>query len=130
MSLNTDWTRVGGTERWGTNKKWDDCTPAEQREWTKAQYFGFLLMGIDMGGVTEENLLEVQVRAKIFQSSVGGVIGFDGEDYHYTNADIASYVGYSTNISIKTRAQWLKRLALIVEQDIKRVTRFSAEAVA
>ena len=130
MALNTDWTRVGGTERWGTDKKWDECTPAEQREWTKAQYFGFLLMGIDMGGVTEANLLEVQTRAHIFQKSVGGVIGFDGEDYHYTNTDIASYVGYCTNVGNKTRAQWLKRLALIVEQDIKRVTRFSAEAVA
>jgi hypothetical protein len=130
MALNTDWTRVGGTERWGTNKKWDDCTPAEQREWTKAQYFGFLLMGLDMAGVTEDNLLEVQTRAHIFQKSVGAVINLEGKEYHYTNEDIASYIGYSTNVGISTRAQWLKRLALIVEQDVKHATRFSAEAVA
>jgi hypothetical protein len=127
MALHTDWTRVGGTERWGTNKKWDECTRAEQREWHKAEYFGFLLMGIDMGEVSEANLLEVQTRAHIFQKSVGGVIGFEGEDYHYTNADIASYIGYSTNVGTKTRAQWLKRLALIVEQDIKTINRISAE---
>lgn len=127
MALHTDWTRVGGTERWGTNKKWDECTPAEQREWHKAEYFGFLLWGVDMGGVTEDNLLEVQTRAHIFQKSVGGVVGFDDADYHYTNEDIASYIGYSTNVGNKTRAQWLKRLALIVEQDVKRSTRISAE---
>jgi len=121
MSLDFNYQDVANPARWGDTKDSTELTTDEKWERDKVQYFCYLLMSIDMGTVTEANLLEVQVRAHLFQTSVGGVISFStGDNYIYSSSEIKSYIGYSTNVSTKTRAQWLKRLGMLVEERLGR----------
>jgi hypothetical protein len=74
----------------------------------------WLLMATGIGRVTEANYIEVFNRINIYERVNGALLSSVNEDdelvkHFYTLGDIRDRIGYSTNVSTETSAQWLKR---------------------
>ena len=92
-------------------------------------------MGIDMGEITQKNYVEFATRLLMWQGVMGPMLQepVEGESGEVTWAnrvvgidDVRRHIGLSTNVSTKTRTQFMKRM----ERDMKDKEERHLEAVA
>ena len=104
MSLDWNATKVANL---------DELNSTEEGR-SKTVNLCWLLMATGIGSVTEANYIEVFTRINIYERVSGALLSSvnDADElvkHPYTLADIRDRIGYRTNVSNETSAQWLKR---------------------
>ena len=100
MPLTWDCTNV---------RDWVDLT-TDDAVWLRTAYLAYELMRCGISTITEKNVYEVWVRVDIMQRLDGAILGNADGDVPYTFEDIERHVGYTTNVTNETQAQWLKKV--------------------
>jgi hypothetical protein len=102
MSLDWNCEKVTG---WETLR-------ADETENARLAYFCWELMRVGIGSVTKENVQQVWKRIDVAQKLDGALLqGWENGEiayFPYTEADVEKYVGYSTNVTTVTNAEWAK----------------------
>ena len=104
MSLDWNATKVANL---------DELNSTEEGK-AKTVNLCWLLMATGVGSVTEANYIEVYTRINIYERVSGALLSSvnDADElikHPYTLEDIRDRIGYRTNVSNETSAQWLKR---------------------
>lgn len=118
MSLNFDLTAV--KQRLGD--RWDEITTSpdtlgapegEQRWHAVTDFLICTSMAVDLGEISEKNVDEWCFRLGLLRLTTAG--DFKGDvrgglgDFKLNRNDIVNHVGMRTNVTTKTRANWLAR---------------------
>ena len=90
---------------------------------TNALIWGAMLL--DLGSITEKNVDEWEWRIQFCKEI--GENWMDPSDYYVDRAAIVDHVGLRTNVSTKTRSQWVRRMCKKFERRADEATRRDAE---
>lgn len=110
MSLNFNFSRCENSDELQTNP-FDSETI---HPITEAMIWN--MMAIDMAEITEKNVDEVWFRtAMLSLTRDKSAVSYNDPDagfvkVHFTRDDIVRHIGLSTNVSTKSRKQWLDRM--------------------
>lgn len=109
---------------WDISKCHDHESLQSDDEWYLTEAVIWMTMVVDLGRITVTNAVEFATRVRIYERQFGPSVRKRDESgvmqpYEITLADIERRVGLSTNVTDKTRPQWLKRFATLVEGDVK-----------
>lgn len=66
------------------------------------------MMAIQLGKITKDNLDEVYFRTRILQLITGAEFHWNDKDVYLTKEDFELHIGLRTNVSDKSREQFLK----------------------
>jgi hypothetical protein len=115
MSLNFNLEDVKkrlGDERWEEVTTHPEDLGKEKKRWHPVtDTLIWKTMSIDLGEITEANLDEWWFRVRLLQLLDGGPELHGGiGSFYLTRQDIDDHIGLSTNVSDKSRAEWLKRV--------------------
>ena len=114
MALHWDATDVKGWDSFDETEK-DNCAN-----------FAWVLMAIDMGKVTEDNVAEVWSRMNLLEG-LGLINGPDKNGY--TRKHVVSYIGFYTNVTTMTLHTWLtKKVKRYMTQRIERQQKLIVKA--
>ena len=115
MSLNFDLSEVKARlgDRWEEVTTHPDDIGKKEQQWhpvTNALIWK--TMAVDLGEITEENIDEWVWRVQFLQALDGAEFG-DGEsgEAFIVRKDLEDHIGLSTNVSNRTRQQFLSKLA-------------------
>lgn len=86
---------------------WEELNTDANYPMTERIYFVTLVT--DLGEITESNYGEFYARTKVYGLITG--------DYSITLEDVKRRIGLTTNVSNRTTAQFLKRMAQLGQQD-------------
>lgn len=110
MSLDFD---LGGVKDWDTPKfthPADREKPREQQRWHPVtDALVWKMMAIDMGTITAKNVDEVWFRVRLLQLLDGADLKSQTRDIFISRQDLVDHIGLSTNVSTKSRTEWLRR---------------------
>lgn len=86
----------------------------EGREWQETESLIFLTIAVGLNEITEKNRVEWIVRLRLMAGRIGGK-----DHATLLEAAASKRIGLRTNATRMTRAQFLKRLADVTEQDVR-----------
>lgn len=97
-------------------KDWETVTRTEDGTMNPVTHALIMsTMGVGMGSITEANADEFAWRLDLYQHWFGALL-VDVEDGEFTAhvvspAEVRQHIGLHTNVSLETRARWLKRMS-------------------
>lgn len=111
MSLDFSYAKIKNQEIVTTHPE-DLDKPSGQRYHPVFNQIVWSMLVIGVSKITEDNLKMVQDRFAQYQKALGPLLDMNGSSkgVYITDADIAMYVGLSTNVTQKTDKQWLESL--------------------
>ena len=102
MSLNFDLRKIPESVRT------DPRDPTKMNPVTEAIIWSSL--SIDMGSITEKNIDEWMIRLALSDKLFGTMLHKNREPRPITREEIAAHVGLTTNVSTRTRSNFVKRV--------------------
>ena len=106
MSINWDVKDIENYKEVTTH-----VTDDGKEEWHPVtQTLVWLSLAIDMGVITKENCMEFYTRCDIYESTMGAMGSNEDGDIKISYDEVKSHIGLRTNVSGKTKAQFLKKL--------------------
>lgn len=133
MSLNFDLSAV--KQRLGD--RWDEITTSpdtlgapegEQRWHAVTDFLIWASLEVDLGDVTEKNVDEWCFRLGLLRlttENFEGDVRRDIGDFKLNRNDIVNHIGMRTNVTTKTRANWLARIFKTGSFDEKNVLKIT-----
>jgi hypothetical protein len=123
MSLNWDLTKCPAWK--ATGKKSEEGKPLHAMHlpdgteipWGITNALIWATMGIGLGWDIGKKLDEFVFRIEAYQRVFGALCHKDGEDLWVTPAQVRAHAGMSTNVSTKTRRQFLFDMTKVIERD-------------
>ena len=90
-------------------RDWEELA-TDDAVWIRTAYLCHELMRCGISSITQKNFHEVWVRVDIMQRLDGTILQNEYGDIPYTFEDIERHIGYTTNATNETQAQWLKKV--------------------
>ncbi len=110
MSLNYDFSKVKNKDRVCLiDATDDDGSPCKNlHHATKALIW--ITMGIGIGKITEQNWKQFYVRCRIYEKIHGSFRSNKEGPVFFTEDEVRSHIGLSTNVCEQTISKWSKRM--------------------
>lgn len=115
MALNFDVSKIKDYQRVTTD-------PANKSKWHPVtDALIWKTMSVDLGSITEKNIDEWEYRLKVLRLMDGPEFEHHGKKVCLTREDLEMHIGLVTNVTTKSRKQWLARI--VDERSIDRALR-------
>jgi hypothetical protein len=111
MSLNWDARNVTKEGRAALEKR-----HGEKLAGQIVAYFCWVLMSVDIGEVTDKNVDEILFRDRVAFKIIGGTAL---QNYTPDAADVRALIGYTSNVSTRSRRQFMSKMARVLENTVR-----------